>query len=348
MKTSYDQIALALLSELPERTREVVGRRFGLTSSQPQTLEEIGRGLGITRERVRQIADSGLAHLIALMKEEKRHLEAEQAFSRLLSSLKGVGEVRREDRFLSDVLEKQEEANHVVFLLHLGDPFFRQRETSDFHAFWTLRQESINEVLSALNTVKTYFEKRGTASTLQELARLYEKKFGKSLSPEAMASYLEISKHVMKGPDGAWGLKSWPEVNPKGVRDKAYLVLKTAGAALHFTKVAERISEFQETFNPGSPKQCLPQTVHNELIKDPRFILVGRGTYALKEWGYRPGTVRDIITQILKESGKPLTKDAIIRKTLLERQVKESTIALNLQNRKYFAKDGKGRYTLVS
>ncbi|MDP3900832.1 MAG: sigma factor-like helix-turn-helix DNA-binding protein [bacterium] len=348
MKTSYDQITLTLLSELPERTREVLGRRFGLLSEKPETLEQIGQGIGITRERVRQIADAGLVQLMALIREEKRHGEANEAFSRLLARLKEVGEVRREDHLLKDVLEKEEEANHVIFLLHVGDPFFHHRETSETHAFWASKEEGISGVLSALHTVKAYFEKRNAAATLEEIAQLYEKKFGGRITPETLASYLEISKHVMQGPEGSWGLKSWPEVNPKGIRDKAYLVVKSSGSPLHFTKVAERIREFQQTFAPSSQKQCLPQTVHNELIKDPRFVLVGRGTYALKEWGYRPGTVRDVITQILKESGKPLSKDDIIKKALSERQVKESTIALNLQNKKYFARDGKGRYLPVS
>ena len=56
-----------------------------------------------------------------------------------------------------------------------------------------------------------------------------------------------------------------------------------------------------------------PQTVNNELIKDPRFVLIGRGLYALSEWGYEPGTVKDVLVQILKDSGKALRKEDVLQ-----------------------------------
>ena len=88
------------------------------------------------------------------------------------------------------------------------------------------------------------------------------------------------------------------------------------------------------------------QTVHNELIKDPRFILVGRGTYALKEWGYQSGTVKEVIGQLLKENG-PLTKEEILKKVLETRLVKPNTILINLQNRQYFSRDKNNKYSLT-
>jgi hypothetical protein len=83
------------------------------------------------------------------------------------------------------------------------------------------------------------------------------------------------------------------------------------------------------------------------LIKDGRFVLVGRGLYALTEWGYSQGTVVDVVMRILKEAGA-LSKDEIINHVLKERFVKENTILVNLQNAKYFKRDENGRYFLVS
>jgi RNA polymerase primary sigma factor len=54
------------LSSLPQREREVVVMRYGLTGAEPQTLEEIGRRLGLTRERVRQIELESLRRLASL------------------------------------------------------------------------------------------------------------------------------------------------------------------------------------------------------------------------------------------------------------------------------------------
>ena len=147
----------------------------------------------------------------------------------------------------------------------------------------------------------------------------------------------------MRGPQGLYGLKDWPEVNPKGIKDKAYIVLKGEEMPLHFTQVAALINS-SDFFS--SNKTVIHQTVHNELIKDPRFILVGRGLYALKEWGYEPGIVRDVIYREIKGSRKPLPKEEIIKKVLNQRKVQPSTILLNLQNKKYFAKTPKGLYTI--
>ncbi|HEY4478548.1 MAG TPA: hypothetical protein VI775_01765, partial [Candidatus Paceibacterota bacterium] len=87
-------------------------------------------------------------------------------------------------------------------------------------------------------------------------------------------------------------------------------------------------------------------TTHNELIKDERFVLVGRGLYALAEWGYMSGVVKDVIKKIITKNG-PLTKEDIIDKVLKERYVKDNTILVNLQNQKCFKKDKEGKYHLV-
>jgi hypothetical protein len=149
-----------------------------------------------------------------------------------------------------------------------------------------------------------------------------------------LVSYLEISKNIQRNSEGLFGLREWPEINPRGVKDKAYLVFKKQNKPLHFTQVASLIG------------QALPQTVHNELIKDPRFVLVGRGTYALKEWGYEPGRVREVIFKILSKEKKPLTKKEILAKVLKQRLVKETTVLLNLSNKEYFLKNPQGKYQI--
>src|SRR5690606_30003887 len=51
------------MSTLNERQREVITRRFGFHDEKEETLEEVGREIGLTRERVRQIQIEALAHL---------------------------------------------------------------------------------------------------------------------------------------------------------------------------------------------------------------------------------------------------------------------------------------------
>jgi DNA-directed RNA polymerase delta subunit len=131
-----------------------------------------------------------------------------------------------------------------------------------------------------------------------------------------------------------WGFSFWPEINPKNVRDKAYNVFKKSQKPLHFREVASLVGN------------ALAQTVHNELIKDPRFVLVGRGLYALREWGFEPGTVREVILKILKEKNRPMNQKEILAEVLKRRWVKKNTVLCNLQNKKYFKKTKEGKYIL--
>jgi DNA-directed RNA polymerase delta subunit len=123
------------------------------------------------------------------------------------------------------------------------------------------------------------------------------------------------------------------------MRDYAFLVIRRHGSPIHFKEVAKLITELFK-------KKAHVATTHNELIKDPRFVLVGRGLYALAEWGYMSGVVKDVIRKVLEKNG-PMTKDEIVDKVLKERYVKENTIMVNLQNPKYFKKNKEGKYEAV-
>jgi DNA-directed RNA polymerase delta subunit len=110
---------------------------------------------------------------------------------------------------------------------------------------------------------------------------------------------------------------------------------------MHFNEIAKAIkdSEFKR-------KEVTTQAIHNELIKDKRFVLIGRGIYALKEWGYEKGTVADIISKVLKEANEPLHRDEIVKRVLKSRFVKETTILLNLQGKPQFKRVAKATYDL--
>ena len=154
-------------------------------------------------------------------------------------------------------------------------------------------------------------------------------------------SYLEISKRIQPNVFNEYGLTEWPEVSPRGVRDRAYLVVRRSQKPRHFSEISDLINQAKFT-----SRRAYVQTVHNELIKDKRFVLVGRGLYALSEWGYTPGTVREVLKQVLQDRG-PLTKDEVLAETLKRRVVRPNTILLNLQTSDAFTKLEDGRYTLA-
>ena len=74
--------------------------------------------------------------------------------------------------------------------------------------------------------------------------------------------------------------------------------------------------------------------------------MVGRGTYALSEWGYVPGTIKDIITKVLAEKNEPVHKDELVKQVLAQRLVAKNTVLMNLNNKKHFDKDSNDKYFL--
>jgi DNA-directed RNA polymerase delta subunit len=156
---------------------------------------------------------------------------------------------------------------------------------------------------------------------------------------DMVSRWLSLSKALSANKLGEWGRASSPNVKTRGVKDYSYLVMRRHGSPMHFREVAAAINK---TFG----KSVHVATTHNELIKDARFVLVGRGVYALKEWGYKTGVVRDVIADILKAEG-PMTKEDVVEKVMKERYLKKNTILVNLQNPKYFKKNKDGNYTVA-
>jgi len=319
MLFNYQKICLNLLKDLPQRQKEVIFRRFGLKNGQRETLELIGESYGITRERVRQIERDGILNLKP--KTEKY----QKIFQHFQKYLKSQGGLKKEEILLKE-LGGENQKPQVYFLLTLGENLQRFGETEDFYSLWLIDQDSLKRAEEITDSLFQRLKKLGKSLTLKEISSFI------SLKKPVLISYLEISKKIQRNSEGLFGLLDWPEINPRGVKDKAYIVFKKIGKPLHFAEVARLIE--------GS----LVQTVHNELIKDPRFVLVGRGIYALEEWGYFPGQVKDVILKILKEEGKPLTKEEILEKVRKQRLVKENTVFLNLSNKKHFLRNSQGKY----
>jgi len=318
---NYQKICFSLISKLGKREKEVLLRRFGLKENKKQTLELIGQDFGVCRERIRQIQKAGFKKI------EPETEKYKKLFSFFSKHIKKFGGVRREDALLEE-LGGEKGKNEVKFLLSLKDVFKRINKNDDFHSLWMSDKTSYNTALKVINTACGQLKKENKPLTLKEL------KLNTSLGNDALCSYLDVSKKVQRNQAGFYGFSNWPEINPKGIRDKAYIAVKKTGKPLHFSQVADLIS--------GSHIQ----TVHNELIKDKRFVLVGRGIYALSEWGYYHGQVKDVIFNVLQEAEEPLTKNQVLEKVLKQRLVRKNTILLNLSDEGRFLKNSDGRYKI--
>jgi len=319
---NYQKIGQDLVSELGPKQREIIVRRFGLESGERETLESIGKSYRICRERVRQIEKTSLD------KMKKRTSAYKEVFKTFAKYLKNAGGVKREDLMLCDLGEGKWQAQ-VYFLMALSQEFLRISEGDDFYALWTFNQESFDKAKETDSAICLKLKEKMQPVTLKELASWTTEK------KNVVESYVEISKKIQKNQEGLYGLSDWPEINPKGIKDKIYLLFKKFQKPFHFTEVA------------GQIKGSLVQTVHNELIRDTRFVLIGRGIYALKEWGYQEGDVKDVILSIFQKETRPLTKQEIVERVLKQRIIKENTILMNLSNKKIFSKDIQGKYSLI-
>lgn len=320
-----------------EREREIITRRFGLFDRK-ETLEQIGELLGITRERVRQLEKAILIRLKIAAEENQIPAihDIERLIIRDLSENGRVGRVQNVAARLAGSSATDIRA-HVAFIGELSPRLTSINETNHYYQGVGIAENGDEKkVRSDVDIVLKAIKKHGEPVDIETLHNLltYE-------SPAQVRALASLSKHLTSLKD-IWGLLKWPTVNPKNIRDKIYIILADNGKPMHFSKISEAIkdSDFKR-------KNVTTQAIHNELIKDKRFVLIGRGIYALSEWGYSRGTVSDIITDVLKKAGEPLHRDEIVKRVLKSRQVKETTILLNLQSKPEFKRVAKATYTLV-
>lgn len=332
------QITKKILSGLQQRAYDVVYHRFGLgEDASPKTLESIGQNYGITRERVRQIENAALNTI----RKSEAFKNEQKTFEELRDILKEYGTVVHEDEFLGHVSKDKSVQNHIHFYLVLSDYFTKHKEDDDFHPRWTIDSalsEKVHTSLKKLYAELSDEELLSETDVIDRFLRAMHDLSEEYRNEEVARRWLKLSKKVGKNPLGEWGKTESSNVKTRGIRDYAYLVMRKHGSPLHFREVAKKI---QDTFG----KKTHVATCHNELIKDKRFVLVGRGFYALSEWGYKPGIVRDVIREIIEKYG-PMTKEDIIEHVMKERYLKKNTIIVNLQNTKYFKKNKEGLYTV--
>jgi hypothetical protein len=321
-----------------DREREIITRRFGLFDRK-ETLEQIGELLGITRERVRQLEKAILIRL-KLASEAGKVPTVHEVERTLIRHLSEKGRVARvsdmADELIGNDASVQHKA-HIAFIAELSPNISVVNENDDFHHSIGIKDHADEKKIKAhvdeiVKTIKQHGEPIGIEDLHGKLNHEH---------PDHVRALASTSKKLASLKD-QWGLVKWPTVNPKNIRDKIYVVLADNGKPMHFSDIAKSIkkSDFKR-------KDVTTQAIHNELIKDKRFVLIGRGIYALDSWGYSKGTVADIIADVLRKAGEPLHRDEIVKRVLKSRQVKETTILLNLQSKSQFKRVSKATYQLV-
>lgn len=330
-----EQIVQDILNSIDrEREREIIARRFGLFDRK-ETLEQIGELLGITRERVRQLEKV----VITKLRESSLDLPHIDEVERLLLvTLAEAGQTARITKLAAALTAEntRTDQSRLAFLTELcpsisvigeDDHFFQSAGVAKVHDTAKLKKE--------VATIVAAIKNAGKPVDTKEMTKLA------AMPSDDYAAALASTSKQLATLNGRWGLVKWPTVNPKNIRDKIYVILSENKKHMHFNEIAEAIKE-----SDFKRKDVTTQAIHNELIKDKRFVLIGRGIYALKEWGYSKGTVADIIADVLRDAKEPLHRDEIVKRVLKSRFVKETTILLNLQSKPQFKRVAKATYEL--
>lgn len=321
-----------------DREKEIISRRFGLGGSR-ETLEQIGEMLSITRERVRQLEKAILIHL-QISAEEGQILELAAAEKILIRNLTEMGRVAKLDLLADKVYGRTTTASEragINFIATFSKSLAVVEENDSYNAAIGIAEYGdATSIRKRVDEIVGIIRQNKEPMTLDQLdnALNYE-------HPDHIKAVASISK-LLATLNGVWGLAKWPAVNPRNIRDKIFVILEAHKEPMHFSDIAKEIKE-----SNFKRKNVTIQAIHNELIKDQRFVLIGRGIYALSSWGYKKGTISEIIKGILEKADGPLAREEIVKQVLKTRKVKETTILLNLQNKKLFKKIDKNSYTLV-
>jgi len=378
------EIINELLSRLKERERDIVIRRHGLSGSEKEILEGIGKAHNLTRERVRQIESVGLKK-IREAREKEILSKIGKLIQELIESHGGIMEKEHLFEVLSHYgLDGAIDSDRAVFrnfynflILKVLDGFTEVSKSDEFLNHIKLAGKETGHLDGLVRAIKKAIADKGKILTTKELfdvaeeaarelgitivnsedldlSRYYEKHFSGD-EPKLLAekkslfSVIRAAKTISQNVFGHWGLSGWPEIKPKNLNEKIYLILKNHGKPLHFSDIAKKIDDVlfdrppivRLPDNQGrAGKKTNVASAHNELILDNKFVLVGRGMYGLSEWGLKEGTVAEIIAEIMKSAGSPLTREDVIERVLRERMVKKTTIALALSNKDKFARNG--------
>ncbi|PIP50791.1 hypothetical protein COX11_02240 [Candidatus Berkelbacteria bacterium CG23_combo_of_CG06-09_8_20_14_all_41_73] len=316
-----------LILILNDKEKRVISGRFGLTGRR-ETLSAIGRELHLSRERVRQIEKNSLRKLAAEFSKNYR-----DEIGEIVQIFEKVGGVITDEEIPAELTALAHNhkfaKNYLRLVFSIMDKIERVDESADLKDGWRLKNIPRDRIFLVCNKMIQYFTReklpQATTDLIEEIPGLDK------YDPTFLEACISLSARITMAKNGMIGLKTWPTINPRNIRDKIYYVLKTADASLHFTEITANIAALK-----FDNKHVVRATVHNELIADKRFVLIGRGIYALREWGYSDGTVYDVIKNILSAAKGPMSVPEIIELVSKSRKVKKNTIIINLQTKKEF------------
>jgi DNA-directed RNA polymerase delta subunit len=338
--SSFTQV----LQSLSEKERGVIERRVGLEGHK-ETLQSIGDSFqpSITRERVRQIEESGIKKIGRIIKASVLADIQAQAHGFLEAHGGVLVKSKLINAIIKDLSLSSDMNSAIIELIIQSDyAISKSKPKLGTQTYFTLPEAKKKTIEAVHKDTLKILKKRKDVMDQQELYSLVagnlEAEHGE-LGNVFMDSCLDIFEDLVKGEETLIGLSKWKILNPKTLKDKAIYVMKKEKVPMHFIDISNQITAYLG-------EQVKVNTIHNELIRNNEFVLIGRGIYALKEWGFKPGTVIDVITDVLQQNGGAMNTEEIVKQVLKTRNVKNTTIYMNLQNKKIIERVGRNYYQL--
>ncbi len=329
---------------LSEKEREVIERRVGLFWER-ETLQSIWNSFSpsITRERVRQIEDTWIKKIWRIIKATLL-LDIQDKARDLLELHWGL---LVKDKLINSIikelwLDRDINASIIEVVIQSSQEVSKSKPrlgAFTYFYLWNCSKSMVDaihkEALKVLRRKKDVMEQDSLYAIVKEnLASEIS-----WITIPMIDSSLDVFEDLVKWEETLIGLSRWKILNPKTLKDKAIYVMKKEKVPMHFVDISNKITDYLS-------ESVKVNTIHNELIRNSEFVLIGRWIYALKEWWFTPWAVIDVIADILEKNGWPMTTEEITAKVLETRNVKKTTIYMNLQNKKLIERVWRNYYQL--
>ena len=310
----------------------VLVKKFGLLTWKEVPLQRIGADYNMTRERVRQIETQALMRFRRLIVGNDKYVKVLEEAKKILDTHGGL--LSEEDlikKIVNKNMFKFSSQELKLILVSDFDINYLKRNKLLYKSFY---KDPLFEDLLTKMTMRTtnYFEKKKESEDVYEFIEKMKNEFAlKHANVEFLQNalfYMNFFQVIrwIKVFDGKVGLMAFTDVWPKTIKLKIVYVMKKLNKPVHFQELPAKIIEWFPS------KAVKVTTIHNELVKNNQtFVNIGLGLYALREWGYEGGLVKDIIIRIFNKYNRPMSVKEISKELLKEKMVSPNTVLLNLQ-----------------
>lgn len=331
------------MAESKEREWIIVERRFGLAGTTKLTLEELGAGFDLTRERVRQVESRSLTNLRHMLLDQNHsggtyeiHPELSSALRAFFSGASGLARSGiLESRFSTELIERfkvsQKTLNSIMdFLIGLLQIRKVDFGLSDLEPVLYIETShaSIQQMRTVVITVHKTLSK--TALALADVDLLIEA--NRALKKGARIGLEELRNAI--------GYCSTVEITPTGEYQAGFGALSTRADQLErvFIESGGPISVRDVTrrmnfkLSQAGQRTMTERNVGNQLAADSRFVPIGRsGEWALKRWEVDTDTIVELMKQYLTKRNEPATASEIYEYVRARRPASAASIASYLQ-----------------